>query len=338
MHKNQRIIFLGEIPHQIRYLTKYFKVRFMLFKRDSSLLISILKTMRNLIKEILRFKPHIILVYPSYPLGLSSAIIARFFRKIFVSYGYGNDVSNRRTLLSKMIVRLIIKLSHGFICDCKSLARSVIEMGGQNVSIIPMGLDISEFSSAPLRKIKNMIVCIVNFNLAYWKGVDLLIRALKDLPDIHLTLIGNGSQRKKMILLTKNLDLCDRIKFTGFISREELSKHLLNATLYVLPSRASFIEGTNRSTLEAMHCGLPVIVTSTGGQVDLVSNEINGLIVEPGNLGQLIKAIRRLLGDPNLREKMGKNNRIKAKEYLPNVLSYKRYKYLMRFLKKKNNS
>jgi glycosyltransferase involved in cell wall biosynthesis len=325
--KRRKIVVLGEITPQLRSLSRYARVLFMPFPAGFPIF-STLKLMVKLVSTILSFRPSVILVYPSYPLGLPSALIARLFRKVHVSFAYGNDVARIRSRLVKLLVSLTLRLSHGVICDYEGLAKLVRRMGGRNVATIPMGIDIPPIPPVQPKKLPNTTVCAINFNLAYWKGIDLLIRVVKELPNIRLILIGEGDQRRLMMSFTEKLNVSDRVTFTGYIPRKELLVHLLRASLFALPTRPSFHEGTNRAVLEAMSCGLPIVVTRSGGLPELIVDGINGFVVEPENVEDLARAISTLLNNPELRKKIGEANKLKAKKYSADVLTAKRYEYL----------
>ena len=196
---------------------------------------------------------------------------------------------------------------------------------------IPMGIETSDIPTIKPKKFHNTIICITNFNLAYWKGIDLLLHVTKKLPNIKLILIGKGTKRKELISLAKKLKIENRVSFTGYISRKKLWLYLLKANLFVLPTRSSFHEGTNRAILEAMMCELPIVVTRTGGLPELVVDNINGFVVEPENVDELANAILMILNNPGLGTKIGRNNKLKAKEYSVNTLTAKRIEYLSKF-------
>jgi glycosyltransferase involved in cell wall biosynthesis len=83
------------------------------------------------------------------------------------------------------------------------------------------------------------------------------------------------------------------------------------ADVFVLPS---YSEGFSLAILEAMFHGLPVITSRAGGSPDVVRDGDNGLVVEPGDVDGLGRAIERLLGDPTLRERIGRRNAREARE------------------------
>jgi hypothetical protein len=80
-----------------------------------------------------------------------------------------------------------------------------------------------------------------------------------------------------------------------------------------------------------MLCGLPIVVTPSGGLPELIADGVNGFVVEPENVKDLARAISTLLNNPELRKKMGKANKLKAKKYSADILTVRRYEYLSRF-------
>jgi len=325
-------LLVGGIGIQLRYLARYAEVLVLPFyghQPQPHLFASILKLVVKLSSAILTFKPRIIFSFPSYPFGLPSAVIARLFRVVHVVFTYGNDVLTRKTRLGKLVSISALRLSQGIICDYEGLARLIRRMGGHNVVAIPDGIETSDFPAfTQPKKLENTIVCAINFNFAHSKGVDLLIRAIKEIPAGHLILIGKGSQRNAMVSLVKKMKLNDRITFPGLVPHKEIWSYLMKASLFAMTPR--ILEGSSKAVLEAMFCGLPVVVTRAGGLPELVDDGINGFVVGRDNLKELVKAIKTLLENPALREKMGSINKLKAKEYLAGALAVKRCKYFAR--------
>ena len=100
--------------------------------------------------------------------------------------------------------------------------------------------------------------------------------------------------------------LKERIIFTGGLSHKEIPDLLRQATLLVNPSLS---ESFGISLIEAMACEVPVVATRVGGMTDIVQNERNGLLVPPESPNDLASAIIRLLEQPELRQKLGKQGR-----------------------------
>jgi len=99
---------------------------------------------------------------------------------------------------------------------------------------------------------------------------------------------------------------------TGFEPSSQVITWLQSSTVFVLPS---LFECLPYTLLEAMAAGSPCIVSRVGGNVDLIQDSKTGLIVEPGDVGGLARALQRMLTDAGLRERLAKNARAKAQEF-----------------------
>jgi len=150
------------------------------------------------------------------------------------------------------------------------------------------------------------------------KGFDYLIKCLALLDDdIELLIIGDGTEKEALTGLALEMGLTDRVHLLGEVSEEEKFQYLSNADIYVL---SSLHEGLGIVLQEAMQVGLPIVSTNYGGQVDLVTNNVNGLLVEPENAVALAEAIRHLLEDIALYEKISCNNIEKVREFRPDII------------------
>mgnify|MGYP002625335207 FL=1 len=104
--------------------------------------------------------------------------------------------------------------------------------------------------------------------------------------------------------LANQLGITQQVTFHG--QTDEVLLHLQQADLFVLPSRA---EGISNALLEAMSCGLPVVVSAIPGNLDVIDYGYNGLHFPVGNTGALAHCLQRLLDQPDLREQLGRQAR-----------------------------
>lgn len=141
------------------------------------------------------------------------------------------------------------------------------------------------------------------------KGHFVLLDAFKSLselrPDCRLLLIGDGPLRDRLTTYAKNLMISERVIFAG--SRRDVQAILLASDVAVLASL--FKEGLGLSLIEAMCVRLPLIATRIGGIPEVVLHGVNGLLVAPGDRGQLFEALTRLADDTPLRRRMGESGR-----------------------------
>ncbi|HSW02335.1 MAG TPA: glycosyltransferase family 4 protein [Sedimentisphaerales bacterium] len=112
----------------------------------------------------------------------------------------------------------------------------------------------------------------------------------------------------------------DRLLFTSHVPVTEIIRLQQKALLAVVPTRG--FESFSYTVLEAMACGTPVIATRCGGPGEIITDEVDGLLVPPGRPAALTEAMRRLLADPLLRRRLGTCGRqtVEARFSMPAVL------------------
>jgi len=164
---------------------------------------------------------------------------------------------------------------------------------------IPEMLD----SDIPMARVDDRILYLAH--LIPRKGYSYLIRAFAEVqsafPRARLVFAGSG-EVKQAQALCRELDIENRVEFLGWIGEPERTRELEKASIFVLPS---FQEGLPMGVLEAMAFGLAVITTPVGGIADVVKNEQNGLLVNPGDAGEIAKSLQRLLADRDRVRKLG---------------------------------
>ncbi|MEK7665661.1 MAG: glycosyltransferase family 4 protein [Patescibacteria group bacterium] len=153
-----------------------------------------------------------------------------------------------------------------------------------------------------------------------FKGVPVLLRAMREVPEAHLTIVGDGDIRHSYEALAVELGIADRVEFLGSVSQGVLAEIYGNALIHVLPS-TSGAEAFGLVTLEAGSRGIPSIVSDLPGVRTLVRHGETGLVVPAGDPQALAEALRSLLHNPDLRVKMGLTARERVrKEYRWDVL------------------
>jgi len=126
--------------------------------------------------------------------------------------------------------------------------------------------------------------------------------------------IGGKGDNARLEREIEDNNLQSMVKFGGWVSGQKKEELLSTCDIFILPS---YNEGLPVSILEAMSYGMPVISTTVGGIPELIANEENGFLVEPGDKPALYESITYYL---NHREKiniMGKNNKEKVRSYTP---------------------
>lgn len=178
--------------------------------------------------------------------------------------------------------------------------------------ILPRGLDTELFHPARREPafFKKFGACNGEVRLLYVgrisreKDLDLLAAAYRRLRDeglpIQLFVVGHGPYSEAF---AKSLP---EAFFTGYLTGTELATAYASADVFVFPSTTDTFGNV---ILEAQACGLPVVVSDSGGPKELVENKANGLITKSHDVEDFACAIRALVTDSALRERMGKSAR-----------------------------
>ena len=180
--------------------------------------------------------------------------------------------------------------------------------------VVPLGLGAPESTTSPAEDAsctrirwpgQGLRVLAVG-RLAYYKGFDVLLRALAQTPEASLLLIGSGECDASLRELACELRLEDRVRFAGHVDDAELALAYSQAEVFCLPS-IERTEAFGMVLLEAMRARLPVIATAIAGSGVgyVVADDISGTLVAPGDVQALAQAIRCLAADTTLRRRYG---------------------------------
>ncbi len=148
--------------------------------------------------------------------------------------------------------------------------------------------------------------------LVEWKGVDMAIEALLQVPDAQLEIIGEGPMLDEWRRFAETLGISGRVAFPGWLPQKTCASRLHSAIALLLPS---IYECGGAVVLEALATATPVIATQWGGPMDYL-DETCGLMVEPRSREAIIQgfvdAMRTLIADPDLRRQLGINGKQKV--------------------------
>jgi glycosyltransferase involved in cell wall biosynthesis len=154
----------------------------------------------------------------------------------------------------------------------------------KSVTIMP-GVDTECFVPGDAQRERQGIVFVGDFRDPR-KGLDVLLEAVRELPDVRVRIVGPGDPRPQ-----------PRVEFLGVKYGEALVRELQRSQALVLPSTTE-AEGFGMVLIEAMACATPVIASDIGGIALAVRDGVDGVLVPPGDPIALRRAITELLGDP----------------------------------------
>jgi glycosyltransferase involved in cell wall biosynthesis len=193
-------------------------------------------------------------------------------------------------------------------------------LGATNIQLVYNGIDTTVFKKKEDANYRQKVgisndTNVITFvgRLIYAKGVQDLISAfsrIKDTaPEVKLLIAGDGPYRANLENLARQTDCASSILFLGQRNQNEVIEVLSATDIFVNPS---YSEGLPTSVMEAASVGLPIIATDVGGTREIITTDKTGILVKPGDVGQLAEELLRLRANAEIREKLGKNARILA--------------------------
>lgn len=174
----------------------------------------------------------------------------------------------------------------------------------EKLEVIYNGIDPNPYT---LQNKTDISVKVIFVGLIHWsKGLKDLVDAFEELNmgNARLVIVGDGEHLGDLRALVQKRGLENVVKVLGRVPHSEIIPHLTSSDIFVLPSRR--VEGFPMTIPEAMFAGLPVIGTDMGGIPEGIEHGKTGLIVKSGDVKELAGAIRKLVMDKDLREKIGK--------------------------------
>jgi glycosyltransferase involved in cell wall biosynthesis len=179
----------------------------------------------------------------------------------------------------------------------------VRDLGLEPADEFPAYMDFDSFVQAPPQPLPERPQALFVGVLERYKNVDGLAaawrRAAPRVPDATLRVVGSGTLRPVVEQLVR--DLPEQVSWVERLTQDEVSGALDESTLLVLPSRS---EGMGRVIVEAFCRARPVVGSKVGGIPDLVADDVNGLLVDAGDIDALADAIVRVLADRDLAERL----------------------------------
>ena len=187
---------------------------------------------------------------------------------------------------------------------CPSLElKNLIQDWGVNKEVICVPNGISTIQP---RRNSNEFDLISVCRLVKWKNLDKLITA-NLLSKTKLVIVGSGPEEERLKKLANELN--SNVIFTGQLSEQEVTNYLFRSKIFVLISE---YEGLSFSLLQAMACGLPSIVSNVKGNLDVISDNIDGIVIDKNKPNSLIDASILLLQKPTDMRKLGEKAREKV--------------------------
>lgn len=218
------------------------------------------------------------------------------------------DVSAARIKLEASIGRTVAAVVATSEEEADELAR--LSVPKSVIRVVPAGIDTAQFAPASARAKGTGPASLVTAADDQARGIAAIVRALTQLPQVTLTVVGGPDARhmprsgpfREAASLASALGVRNRVTFAGELSAGELTGVLQSADVMV--SAAGYAP-TGLPVIQAMACGLPVVASAVGGQRDAVIDGISGLLIAPDNPAMLVQRLRALLGRPAMLQAYG---------------------------------
>lgn len=242
--------------------------------------------------------------------------------------GHAVDLFRDRCALEDKIQRAAF-----IVCISQFHRRFYMEHGAQDSKLITVhcGIDLRQFTFRE-RDATPVIPHIVSLGrLVDKKGFEYLIDACHVLRGrgitFQCTIGGDGPLTQALRQRVRELDLDSFVHVSGkSVLQEDLHDFLQAGDMYVQPcvwSSDNDVDGTPRTLMEAMACGVPSVSTRLAGIPDIIQDGVSGLLVEPNNVVDLANAIQRIINEPGLATTLSKGGRahIEREFQLPDCLA-----------------
>jgi glycosyltransferase involved in cell wall biosynthesis len=182
-------------------------------------------------------------------------------------------------------------------------AAELLERNGLNrpVMAISCGIDRAHYAGPPEPTGAPTILFVGRLDAE--KNVHELLEAAAALPDVHVEVVGDGSERHRLAALAARLGIAGRVRFHGFVPDEELVRAYRRCDVFCMPGTA---ELQSLVTMEAMAAGKPVVAADAMALPHLVRPGHNGWLYPPGDVTELAGRLAAVLADEQTRTAMGK--------------------------------
>lgn len=227
---------------------------------------------------------------------LPSGLVAALTGKPFVVQVWGTDVELARRV--RFLVRPVLRRARLVIGPSTGLAEAARALGARDVRVVASGVALPEDVAEPDEPPHVLFVG----RLSAEKGI---LEFLEATHGMRRVVVGDGPLRRHVP------------EALGFVPPSDLASYYERAAVVCVPSRR---EGYGVVAREAMAYKRPVVASAVGGLLDAVVHEETGLLVPPGDVAALRAVLERLLGDPELRRRLGAS----AREWARSELSWER--------------
>lgn len=279
----------------------------------------------NWIRAALRFRcvvrevqPEIVHAGPVQTGGFLAAL-SGFHPLLIMSWGSDVLAVAEKSAWMRWITKFTLGRADMALGDCKAVQERISALGQlpqERIVTFPYGIDCGVFQSkvSELRLRQKLgwdgcrvVISTRAFEASY--GTMIFLGAIRGVlakrSDVRVLMLGDGSLRRQVEAFIEASGLKGKIHLAGQVEENTLADYFAEADLYV---SAAYCDGSSISLLQAMGCGLPVIVTDGFGNREWVIHHENGWLYPAANADVLAATVLEALDEDELRVAMGKTN------------------------------
>lgn len=274
------------------------------------------------------FRPEVLHVQCFGPNGIYALLLHHLTRAPLVVSAHGetfmdeHDVFSKSWLLREGLARALRDASAVTGCSTLVLEDLRRRFGLDAGVVVPNGVDLEEANtpvsadpatpttaegvpSSTSDAQSGALTIFALGRLVRVKGFDLLIRAFARAalpPGSRLVIGGDGPELERLQSLARESGVASRCDFPGRLDRAAVISHMSEASIAVVPSR---VEAFGIVALEVWRAAVPLVATTNGGPADIVTDGVDGLLVDPEDIERFATVLERLAADPKLQRRLG---------------------------------
>lgn len=248
--------------------------------------------------------------------GLLGAIVD--YKVHFVSV-WGKDIFDfpKKNKLNEKLVRFTLSKATAICSTSHIMAKETNLYTNRPVYVTPFGVDLEKFYPIETNESNDKIIVGTVKALEDKYGIADLVKGFamfhKEYPNSELLITGDGPQRKEYEELAVQLGVSNVTTFTGKVPNTEVPAIIRSMSIFAVPSTEDS-ESFGVAAVEAMACGVPVVVSNVGGLPEVVVKDVTGIVTDKESPDQLAAAFIKLAQNNDLRMGMGKAGVAHVKE------------------------
>ncbi|TFG04426.1 MAG: glycosyltransferase family 4 protein [Promethearchaeota archaeon] len=267
------------------------------------------------LRSLIAVKPDIIHGQQLIPNGLVAVLAGKLYKKKSVVHARGSELYKTPRPILKSIVQYVITRAHLVLSVSQEMTHWMKQLWPQiPIHTIPNGIEVRK--DFHIKEGKSSVEVIYVGRLVKEKNIPEALKIIailkrKDLL-VTLSIIGSGPEEAYLKQLCRDLNLGNSVKFYGKIPHHQVLHYLLNADVFIFPTRG---EGLPNAVLEAMAAGLPILAARRSGLRELVRDGVNGYLYPLGERSVAATRLQTLIENREKCNAMGIESRRFAEKY-----------------------